>query len=203
MEPLNKQERTEAFLKVLALFLLAVILIAIPMYYLFRLPCIESNVNTKEYERLQKQMKDMSKYHQQFLLKTDSALSIFGKYEQEKERFAREKIRPRYPLLSNDMEDYTKAIPDDTLKSLYTDVRLTFDKLFISQDKIFNLENVIDTLKNGGKNDTPPPPEPLSFKLDKIIKAALDKNNRSKRLAGEELGLNEKIISLIMDKRKL
>jgi hypothetical protein len=38
MDPLNKKERTEAFIKMLLLFLLAVILVSIPMYYAFQMP---------------------------------------------------------------------------------------------------------------------------------------------------------------------
>jgi hypothetical protein len=191
MEPLNKQERSEAFLKVLALFVVSIILMAIPMYYAFMLPCKEKKHDSSECDNLRKQRDQMQLSHYQFLLKTDSALYIFNKYAHEKTEFAREKWRPRYPLISNEMEDFTNTIPDDTLKSLYTNVRHSFDKLFTRQDTIFEILKPIPI-------PDPIPPEPVGQTFYKLVKDTYYKNNRNKRLTGDDFHLEERTVSFIV-----
>jgi hypothetical protein len=200
MEPLNKQERTEAFVKVLALFLLAVILIAIPMYYVFRLPCIVSN----EKDELLRKVEKMKKFETQFLIETDSAKYIFNHFEQEKNELDRSKWRLQYPSISLDMEKLSRNTFDDTLKSrLYANVVFSFDRLFNNQDTIFSLKNKITALINPvpNPNQTAGPEqiqETLQTRFRKIVEEALKKSDNNRNKAGNLVGLKEKTFSTIV-----
>jgi hypothetical protein len=198
MEPLNKQERTEATVKVLALFVIAVILIAIPMYYAFRLPCIVSDKNSELLAKMEK----MKENERQFLIYTDSAKYIYNLFEQEKNELDRTKWRLQYPPISLDMDRLTKKIAYDTLKSrLYSNVVFSFDKMFINQDSIFGLRGRITKILNPIPSGPVPPPEPeptLRARLIKIVEEALRKNDNNKRLSGVSVGLSEKTFSQIV-----
>jgi hypothetical protein len=208
MEPLNKQERTEAFVKVLVLFLLAVVLIAIPMYYAFTLPCKEINLNKAEYGSLNKQMSEMKRTDQQFLMKTDSAKLLCIKYEREDNKVARDKRRYQYSAISLDMEKLSNLISNDTLKSrLYANVVFSFDKLFSNQESIFILQDSIKAILNPVPGPTPPGPAPIpetvSTRFRKIVEEALQKNDNNRRLSGQSIGLSEKTFSLIVKELKI
>jgi hypothetical protein len=207
MEPLNKQERTEAFVKVLVLFLLAVVLIAIPMYYAFTLPCKEKNLNKEEFGSLNKQMSEMKRTDKQFLMKTDSAKLICSKYEREDNKVARDKRRYQYSAISLDMEKLSNSISNDTLKSrLYANVVFSFDKLFSNQESIFILQDSIKAILNPvpGPNSGPAPiPETVSTRFRKIVEEALQKNDNNRRLSGQSIGLSEKTFSLIVKELKI
>jgi hypothetical protein len=198
MDPLNKQERTEAFVKVLALFLTAVILIAIPMYYAFSLPCKVS----EEFEKGQKKLKEMKLNEGQFLIKTELAKDIYNQFEQENIKVFRDKLQGRYSAVSIDMENLSKTIPEDTLKTrLYNNVVFSFDKLFTKQEKIFSLRDSIKAILNPTpeQNSGPEPnPETLETKFRSVVKEALQKYDNNRRLAGQAVGVKEKTFSLIV-----
>jgi hypothetical protein len=208
MEPLNKQERTEAFVKVLVLFLFAVVMIAIPMYYAFMLPCKEKNLTWEEYELLKKQMSEMKHYDHQFLVKTDSAKLICNKYEQEENKVARDKRRFQYSAISLDMEKLSNTISNDTLKSrLYANAVYSFDKLFNNQETIFTLQDSIKAILNPVPGPTPPGPAPIpetvATRFRKIVEEALQKNDNNRRLSGQSIGLSEKTFSAIVKDLKI
>lgn len=209
MEPLNKQERTEAFIKVLVLFLLAVIVVAIPMYYTFKLPTKVETDNSSEFETLKKQMADMKRYDLQFLAKTDSALTIYNEFAQEKDNFTRDRMQLRYSAISNKMEDFSKTIRNDTVKPmLYSNVVFSFNKLFSNRSEIFGLEEKlakIESDKEGGaageekKEDT----QTLLSKQIEIIKKALAVSGGNRKNAARELGMTEKLFTQILKEYKL
>jgi hypothetical protein len=209
MEPLNKQERTEAFIKVLALFLLAVIVVAIPMYYAFKLPSKVDSANSSEFESIKKQLAEMKKYDLQFLLKTDSALVVYNEFAQEKDNFARDRMQLRYSAISNKMEDFSRTIRNDTVKPLlYSNVVFSFNKLFSNRSEIFTLEEKlakIESDKEGGaageekKEDT----QTLLSKQIEIIKKALAVSGGNRKNAARELGMTEKLFTQILKEYKL
>jgi hypothetical protein len=209
MEPLNKQERTEAFIKVLALFLLAVIVVAIPMYYAFKMPSKVESANTSGFETVKKQLADMNRYEKQFLMKTDSALTIYNEFAQEKDNFARDRLQLRYSAISNKMEDFSRSIRNDTIKPmLYSNVVFSFNKLFSNRSEIFTLTEKLEKIesdKEGGpggdgkKEDT----QTLLSKQIEIIKKALANSGGSRKNAARELGMTEKLFTQILKEYKL
>ena len=187
MDPLNKQERTEAFIKMLAFFLFAVIVVSIPMYYAFQMPEKENTLNQSEFTKLSAQIEEMNNFEQNFLTKTDSALSLFNDYKIEEDKLSRDKIQLRYSDITNQMEDYLEKISDDTIKAnLYDNVIFTYNNLFSSWSEKNVLQEQLDECMET--------PSPITIKEKEIdlIKKALDKHNGSIRLAANELGSTER-----------
>jgi len=204
MDPLNKQERTEAFIKMLALFLLTAVLMAIPMYYAFRLPCMVSEKN----DDILKKVDEMRDVEKQFLLKTDLSKETYSDYEQEANKVNRDKTRLQYSAISLDMGKIISSISTDTIKSnLYSNVVFSFDKLFNQQEKIFILRDSIKAILN--PLPVPPPtggepiPETLETRFKNILKEALKKNDNNRRLSGQSVGLSEKTFSSIVKELKI
>ncbi|NQU55437.1 MAG: hypothetical protein HQ522_23210 [Bacteroidetes bacterium] len=130
MDPLNKQERTEAFIKMMAFFLFAVIVAAIPMYYAFQLPEKENILNQTEYDNLSTKMEEINNFEMEFLIKTDSAISLFNAYKNELDELSRDKIQLRYSDVTNKMEDFLEKIENDTVKAqLYDNIIFTYNNL--------------------------------------------------------------------------
>jgi hypothetical protein len=204
MDPLNKQERTEAFIKMLVLFLLTAVLMAIPMYYAFRLPCMVSKKN----DDILKKVEEMRDVEKQFQLKTDLSKEIYSNYEEESNKVERDKTRLQYSAISLDMGKITSTISDDTIKSsLYSNVIFSFDKLFTQQEKIYNLRDSIRAIINPSQEQKPPVPDPIPETLEtrfkNIIKEALKKNDNNRRLSGQSVGLSEKTFSSIVKELKI
>ncbi len=131
MDALNKQERTAATIKMLVFFILAVIIVAIPMYFAFRLPEKEAEWNKEQYEDVLNQLKNNKQFERDFLQKTDSAIALFSAYQKEEDEVARDKIQLRYSNATNQMEDYLQKIEADTVKAdLYDNIIFTFNNLF-------------------------------------------------------------------------
>ncbi|MCF6333256.1 MAG: hypothetical protein L3J11_08225 [Draconibacterium sp.] len=204
MDPLNKQERTEAFIKTLAIFLLAVIVVAIPMYYAFRLPEKEKTLNQKEYNNLNAELKEISNFEQNFLIKTDSAISLFNAYKIEEDELARDKLRLRYSSTTNEMEDYLKEISDDTIKSnLYNNIIFTYNNLFSAWAEKNELQSQLDECKKTNQSQSleitkktkivaQEKEKTIKEKEIDLIKKALDTHNGSIRLAAAEIGSTER-----------
>ncbi len=211
MDPLNKQERTEAFIKVLALFLLTVFLVAIPMFYAFKMPAKVETANTSEYESLKKELADSKLYDKQFLMKTDSALAIYNIFAEEKDNFARDRMQLRYSAISNNMEDFSRAIMNDSIKPmLYSNVVYSFNTLFSNRGEIFSLEEKLKKAERdqAGKSgavevkkdeDT----QTLLAKQIEIIKKALANNGGNRKNAARELGMSERLFTSILKEYKL
>lgn len=78
MEPLNKKERTKVIIKFSASFIIGILIILIPFYFLLRLPVYENTIMTEDYKNMQKQMKYQKEY---FAVQTESVRKIFEKYD--------------------------------------------------------------------------------------------------------------------------
>jgi len=204
MDPLNKQERTEAVIKMLAFFLLAVIIVAIPMYYAFSLPEKEAVWNKTEHDELVKKLAEKEKSEREFLQKTDSAIALFNSYTLEEDEMARDKIQLRYSNATNQMEDYLQEISEDSVKvNLYDNVIFTYNNLFSVWNDKLELQAQLDDCMNQStsqkkeltkKTEIVEQEEAKSIKQKEIdlVKKALEKHNGSKRLAAKELGTTER-----------
>jgi len=204
MDPLNKQERTEAFIKMLAFFLLAVIVVAIPMYYAFRLPEKENKLNQSEYETLTTEIEKINNFEQVFLAKTDSAISLFNAYKNEKDEMLRDKIQLRYSNITNQMEDFLQELEKDTTKvQLYDNIIFTYNNLFIAWTEKNDLQVQLDECMQTSQSQSieitkktevveQENEKSIQEKEIDLINKALDKHNRSIRLAAKELGSTER-----------
>lgn len=204
MDSLNKQERTEAILKMLAFFLLAVVIVAIPMYYAFRLPEKEDALNKEEYEELATEMEEINDFELDFLIKTDSAISLFNAFKNEQDEMLRDKIQLRYSNATNQMEDYLKEISDDTIRvRLFDNIIFTYNNLFSNWAEKNELQMQLDecmktssaksaAVKEGKEKVTIENEKSIRQKEIDLMNKALEKHNGSIRLAGKELGLSER-----------
>ena len=204
MDPLNKQERTEAFIKMLALFLLAVIIVAIPMYYAFQMPERENTLNQDKFNELVTQKEKTNKFEQQFLSKTDSAISLLNAYKNEEDELLRDKIQLRYSEVTNQLEDYLDELEEDTIKSqLFDNLVYTYNNLFSTVVEKNNLQAELDECLQTSQiksREITKKEEIVAKEREKsiqekeidLIKKALNKHNGSKRLAAKELGTTER-----------
>ncbi len=208
MDPLNKQERTAATIKMLIFFILAVIIVAIPMYFAFQLPEKEEQWNKEQYEDVLNQLKYNQQFEREFLQKTDSAIALFSAYQKEEDEVVRDKIQLRYSNATNQMEDYLQRIEQDTVKvDLYDNIIFTFNNLFgawnmkneleaqleeclqQSQSKQKELKGIISEHTEKVEAEAS---KSLQEKEIDLIQKALTKHNGSKRLAAQELGTTER-----------
>jgi hypothetical protein len=78
MEPLNKKERTKFFIKFSFAFLIGILIIMVPFYFLLSLPEFENDVMTKDYKKIQERIKFQKEV---FAVDVESARAIFDKYD--------------------------------------------------------------------------------------------------------------------------
>jgi len=78
MEPLNKKERTRFFIKFLFAFIIGILIIIVPFYFLFDWPEFENDVMTKDYKKIQERVKFQKEV---FAIDVASARAIIEKYE--------------------------------------------------------------------------------------------------------------------------
>jgi hypothetical protein len=78
MEPLNKKERTNLIIKFSAAFIIGILVIMIPFYFMLRLPVYENDIMTKDFRNMQEQMK----YQKQvFSFQVDSVKRMVIRYD--------------------------------------------------------------------------------------------------------------------------
>jgi hypothetical protein len=78
MDPLNKKERTKFILRFSASFIIGILIIMIPFYFLIRLPASVNANMSEDYINIQKQFKYQKDF---FAIQTESARKIFAKYD--------------------------------------------------------------------------------------------------------------------------
>ncbi|NCB07915.1 MAG: hypothetical protein EOM73_07130 [Bacteroidia bacterium] len=203
MDPLNKKERTEAFIKMLLLFLLAVILVSIPMYYAFQMPANDQQLNSAEHEQLIALLEENKKNDQEFLMLADSAQALYVQYSNENIEVNRGRISNRFSGILNKMEDITLRVESDTVKSdLYGHLIDAFNNLIVKNDNINELKaNLKKATESAGGGGTPEPVKELTSeeKMIELIKTTLEKHNGNKKNAAKELGMTERSLKKKMD----
>lgn len=204
MDPLNKQERSEAIIKVLVYYIIAVVLIGVPMYFIFSLPETESVWNEKEFRELTQQMEGSKTFEKDFLAKTDSAISLFEAFKSEKDEMVQNKIQLRYSDITNQMEDNLKELKNDTIRAnLYDNIIYTFNNMFTAWMDLYQVKDELETSKSVSQDQKQQLAEKsqqvqeeksktLQEKEIDLIKKALDKHNGSVRDAAKDLGTTER-----------
>lgn len=203
MDPLNKKERTEAFIKMLLLFLLAVILVSIPMYYAFQMPANDQQLNSAEHEQLIAMLEENKKNDQEFLMLADSAQALYVQYSNENIEVNRGRISNRFSGVLNKMEDIALRVESDTVKSdLYGHLIDAFNNLIVKNDNINELKaDLKKATESAGGGSTPEPVKELTSeeKMIELIKTTLEKHNGNKKNAAKELGMTERSLKKKMD----
>jgi hypothetical protein len=205
MDPLNKQERTEAFLKMLALFLISIVIVAIPIYYAFKLPEKERSASSSEYESVKKQLEESKLHDMVFMMKTDSVITIYNQFAQQKDNLERDRMQLRFVSISNKMEDYSKTIKNDTIKpKLYGNVVFSLNKLFSNKNDLFSLEDKLAKAPTGGGSEAPKEDtRSLLEKQIELLKKSLALHGGHKNNAAKELGMSERMFNSLLKEYKL
>lgn len=210
MDPLNKKERTNAFIKMLLMFILTVIIVLIPMYYVFRMPAIEQTLSKEEQEKLIETLKKNNLNDQQFLLLTDSARSLYSEYLNEKSEVDKGRISDRFSGVLNDMEDMAVQTEGDTVRSdLYGHLIDAYSNLFSINENINDLKKdlkktveekeAIQATKASGETEKPAKVLTNEEQQILLIKNTLEKHNGNLKEAAKELGTTERRLKKKME----
>lgn len=205
MDPLNRKERTEAFIKMLLWFLLTVVLVAIPMYYAFQMPQKDRAFSSKEIEQLKAQIEGNNKIDQDFLILADSAHSLFLQYSKESVEVNRGRISDRFSGVLNDMEDVALRAEKDTVRSdLYGHIIEAYSNLIVKNDNINELKAELKKAADkaeGGAGGGAESAKALSGdeQMKELIKATLAKHNGNKKDAAKDLGMTERKLKKKME----
>ncbi|MBW6534107.1 MAG: type VI secretion system TssO [Mariniphaga sp.] len=199
MDALNKKERREAFIKVFLLFVLTVILVAIIMFFAFRMPAQVQTFNSEEYEKLITLNEISRKNDKDFLFLTDSARALYIQYSKENIEVNRGRISNRFSGVLNNMEDIILRVEQDTLRSdLYGHLIDAYSNLFVKNDNINELKLELKKASEttGGAEIV----KELSSEeqMIELIKAALEKHNGNKKNAAKEIGMTERRLIRVM-----
>ncbi|MCX6252200.1 MAG: type VI secretion system TssO [Bacteroidetes bacterium] len=77
MKPLNKKERTGIYIKFLAAFIIGILIILIPFYFILRLPKVEEGLKNEDYRNMQGQIRFQ---HEFFSVQIDSVKRMIDKF---------------------------------------------------------------------------------------------------------------------------
>lgn len=200
MDPLNKKERTEAFIKMLLFFILTVALTGLVIFYAFRMPAKEQDFSSEAYSELLKQAGDDKAMNQEFLLLADSARSLYFQYIKENTEVNRKRLIGRFSAVLNQMEDKVQQVESDTVKhDLYFHLIDAYSSLAEKNDNIRSLKEdlkkAVEAAEGGGGGGGPAEPSrelTSDEKMIDLIKAALEKHNGNKKDAARDLGMTER-----------
>lgn len=217
MDPLNKKERTDAFIKMLLMFLLTLIIVLIPMYYVFRMPANEQAFTDEEHKQLLEIFKENKINDQEFLLLTDSARSLYLEYSKEESDLNKGRITDRFSGLLNKMEDAVFRVEADTVRSeLYGHLIDAYSDLFMVNDDINMLKGDLvktkEELKKTSEEKETMKGSKATVETDnttkvltseeqqfQLIKTTLEKNNGNIKNAAKELGMTERRLKKKME----
>ena len=148
MKPLNKKDRTNAFLKFLAIFILGILIVLIPFYFLIRLPEKVEEVKTEELTGFEHQIEFQRDY---FAVQMDSVRTLLDMFKNPDIDFDR--LSASIGILLAEME--TKIAKDESWRGqmnkniieTYSDLKLARASGIGVSDDISDLEDEIDKLK--------------------------------------------------------
>jgi phosphoenolpyruvate carboxylase len=143
MDPLNKRERTETFLKFLGVFILGIIIVLIPFYFIIRLPERENKLMNEKFRNLEEQLKFQKKY---FAVRMDSVKNMLDDFDSQ--GIDIDKLNADIGFVLSDME---KSIVADTSwkAGLYKNIIQTYLDLQKAKNSILETR---DDLKECQKN---------------------------------------------------
>ncbi len=203
MDPLNKKERTEAFMKMLLLFLLTVVILAIPMYYAFQMPQKDMAMSNKEYEELKALIKSNKQNDKDFMVLADSAHALFIQYSKESIEVKKGRISDRFSTVLNNMEDAAlHVVKDSARRGLYGHIIEAYSNLVVKNDDISALKAELKKTAEkaeGGEGGGSGKKLSADEQQIQLIKTTLAKHNGNKKDAAKELGTTERKLKKKMD----
>lgn len=148
MKPLNKKDRTNAFLKFLAIFILGILIVLIPFYFLIRLPDKVEEVKTIELTGFEEQIDFQRDY---FAVQMDSVRTLLNMFKNP--GIDLDRLSANIGILLAEME--AKIAKDDTWRGkmnkniidTYSDLKLAKASGVDVSDDLSDLEEEIDELK--------------------------------------------------------
>lgn len=198
MDPLNKKERTEAFVKMLLLFLFTVLIVAIPMFYAFQMPAKDMAVNSKELDRLNVLIQTNTKNDQEMLSLANAAHELVLQYAKETIEVNRSRISDRLSGILNNMEDLVRGVGKDSLKSnLYGHIVEAYSNIILKNDNVNELKAELKKAAEkaedgGGGGAAAVKRSPADEQMIRQIKAAMSKHNGNRKDAARELDMSER-----------
>ncbi len=78
MEPLNKKERRKFIFRFSVAFIIGILIILIPFYFLVRMPSYENAIMAMDYKNIQKHVKYQKEV---FAVQTEAARKLFEKFD--------------------------------------------------------------------------------------------------------------------------
>lgn len=200
MDPLNKKERTEAFIKMLLIFMVTVALTGLVIFHTFRMPAKEQDFSSDAYNELLKQADDVNAMNREFLLLADSARSLYFQYIKENTEVNRKRLIGRFSAVLNKMEDKVQQVESDTVRhDLFFHLIDAYNSLAEKNDDIRalkeDLKKAVEAAEEGGGGGGPSDKaQELTSdeKMIDLIKAALEKHNGNKKNAARDLGMTER-----------
>ena len=133
MEPQNKKERSILFRRFLLVFIVGILLVMIPFYFIIKLPERENSQTSEELFKLQQQV-DLQK---DFAVRIDTLHHLFDGYDSKNVDI--DKLKADIGSILSEME---KSIPADTswMNRMDNDIILTFLDLKKAKDSLKELE---------------------------------------------------------------
>jgi hypothetical protein len=141
MEPLNKKERTSFIIKFSASFIIGILIVLIPFYFILRLPVYENAIMTKDFRNMQIQMKYQKDV---FAIQIDSVKSMVNKYDLPNQDI--DKLNADLGILLSEME---KPFVNDTTWSgrMYKNIVKSFIDLKKAKNDKIKSENELKDCK--------------------------------------------------------
>ncbi len=141
MEPLNKKERTSFLLKFSAAFIIGILIVLIPFYFILSWPEIENDIMTKDFRNMQIQMKYQKDV---FAVQIDSVMMIVNKYD-----IANQDVDKLNADLGNLLSEMEKPFVNDTSWSgrMYKNIVKSFIDLKKAKNDKIKSENELKDCK--------------------------------------------------------
>jgi hypothetical protein len=139
MEPLNKKERTKFIIRFSASFIIGILIILIPFYFLIKLPSYENAIQNQDYRNMQKQMNYQKEY---FAVQIDSVKRMVNRYN-----IANQDIEKLNDQLASYLNKMAEPFINDTSWSgrMYKNIsNLFFDLKNAKKDKIKSEKDLKD-----------------------------------------------------------
>jgi uncharacterized membrane-anchored protein YhcB (DUF1043 family) len=138
MEPLNKNERNKGTLRFLLLFIIGILIVLIPFYFLIRLPEKEQQVNSDQLNTMQGQLD----FQRDFTVKMDSVMNLMNKYPLPDVDI--DKLNADIGLILSEMEKSIGS-EDNTSTGLYRSAIKVLIELKKARNT--NIKNAVDLSK--------------------------------------------------------
>lgn len=155
MKPLNKKERTTAFFKFLALFLVGILIVLIPFYFIIRLPYMEQGIKSDDIQKLEALFKVQKEY---YAVQIDKLKNLFVKYDADGEDI--DKLNADIGSILSEMDNTIgpdtawRATMFKNVLNTYKDLKKTKNELGKCKFNLADCGSDLKEAKEAGKKPT-------------------------------------------------